>query len=281
MPTVSPWPAAPTPTDFSRWVDAHLEGFLAASLDQALEEAPDNLSEAIRYSLLAPGKRIRPRLALACGALLELPPTAALAAGCAIEMVHCFTLIHDDLPCMDDDDFRRGRPSNHKAFGEGLALLAGDALIALRRLSWASGPRGVIGGQAMEPLLTQQPTLEGLERMFALKTGALFSTSLLLPLDLAGMDEDGREGVAISNFARELGYAFQVADDLEDAEVPGSTEHEKPHSIVYHLSASEAARRAHSRLSQATDDLRTLWGPRATLLVGIGGEVLTKLDVRA
>jgi geranylgeranyl pyrophosphate synthase len=133
----------------------------------------------------------------------------------------------------------------------------------------------------MEPLLTQQPTLEGLERMFALKTGALFSTSLLLPLDLAGMDEDGREGVAISNFARELGYAFQVADDLEDAEVPGSTEHEKPHSIVYHLSASEAARRAHSRLSQATDDLRTLWGPRATLLVGIGGEVLTKLDVRA
>jgi geranylgeranyl diphosphate synthase type II len=215
-------------------------------------------------------------------------------------MIHCFSLIHDDLPCMDDDDFRRGRPSNHKVFGEGMALLSGDALMAcasdtllmsaqagiapthvlsaIKRFNWASGPQGVIGGQAMEPLLAEQPSLDFLERMFAGKTGALFVASLLLPLDLSGISETSREGGAIASFARELGYAFQVADDLEDALEPGSREHEKPHSIVYHLPIPDAARRTHLRLARATDDLRTVYGARAAHLASIAGEVLKKLD---
>ncbi len=129
----------------------------------------------------------------------------------------------------------------------------------------------------MEPLLAESPTLEDLERMFAGKTGALFAASLLLPLDLAGVSETSREGASIATFARELGHAFQVADDLEDAVEPGSTEHEKPHSIVYHLSLPEAASRTHLRLSRATDDLRTVHGSKASHLAGIGGEVLKKL----
>ena len=112
-----------------------LEQALAQALDRHLVSTdgrtPPNLEESIRYSLLAPGKRIRPRLALASARLVGLSPQAALPAALAVEMIHCFTLIHDDLPCMDDDDFRRGRPSNHKIYGEGLALLAGDALMML------------------------------------------------------------------------------------------------------------------------------------------------------
>jgi len=306
---VAPWPSDSTPESFTKWVDTHLESFLESALDASLGRtptthppyaAPENLRECIRYSLLAPGKRIRPRLALATGMMLQLPPTAALAAGCAIEMIHCFSLIHDDLPCMDDDDFRRGRPSNHKVYGEGLALLSGDALMAcasdtlllsaqagiapahvlgaIKRFNWASGPQGVIGGQAMEPLLADQPSLGFLERMFAGKTGALFVASLMLPLDLAGISENSREGGVIASFARELGYAFQVADDLEDALEPGSREHEKPHSIIYHISPPEAARRTHARLARATDDLRTVHGARAAHLASISGEVLKKLD---
>jgi geranylgeranyl diphosphate synthase type II len=218
-----------------------------------------------------------------------------------IEMIHCFTLIHDDLPCMDNDDFRRGRPSNHKVYGEAMALLAGDALVAcatdtlmiaegavpdsallraIRRLSWAAGPRGVIGGQAMEPLLSKTSTLSDLEKMFAGKTGALFAASLLLPLDLAGVDESTREGAVTARFARELGYAFQVADDLEDAEAPDSKEAEKPQSILYFLSSTEAATQTSARLSRSIDELRTLFGARASGLADIGAEVLKKLALR-
>jgi geranylgeranyl pyrophosphate synthase len=256
---------------------------------------PGNLAEAVRYSLLAPGKRIRPRLAIACGRMLELSSEAALRAALAVEMVHCFTLIHDDLPCMDDDDFRRGRPSNHKIHGEALALLAGDALMAmatdtlleaeawvpaprvlqgLRRLSRAMGPRGVLGGQAAESLLTDQSTLEDLRAMHAGKTGALFQASLLVPKDLAGVPSDSAGGRALDTFASELGLAFQALDDLDDAAEESAT----PTSALYYLSESEIRSQSVAALNRSIRDLKEAWGEEpSSALVQVAQEVSGKL----
>jgi len=298
------WPALGDPSLLTPWIQENLEVFIEGAVEASLSRknqhnCPANLRESIRYSLLAPGKRIRPRLALACGQMLQIHPLAALSAGAAIEMIHCFTLIHDDLPCMDNDDFRRGRPSNHKVYGESLALLAGDALMAcaldtlllsrdsvpadhllsaLDRFSWASGARGVMGGQAQEFLLTAQSTRPQLETMFAGKTGALFSASLEIPMALAGLSDETREGKVISRFAAELGYAFQVADDIEDAEAPGSRESEKPQSILFYISAKQAAQETYSRLLRATDELKLCFGSKALALNAIAQEVLQKLQ---
>ena len=112
-------------------IEQHLSETLERFFQTQEGFTPPHLQESIRYSLLSPGKRIRPRLLLASGQMLDVPHQALLPAAIAVEMVHCFTLIHDDLPCMDNDDFRRGIPTNHKKFGESLALLAGDSLMAL------------------------------------------------------------------------------------------------------------------------------------------------------
>lgn len=263
---------------------------------------PPNLADAVRYSLLAPGKRIRPRLALACAGMTGLASAAALPAAIAIEMIHCFTLIHDDLPCMDDDDFRRGRPSNHKVHGEAIALLAGDALMtlalesladagphappegfqrALRRFAWATGPRGVMGGQAAEALLGPGSSLADLRRMHAMKTGALFSAALLIPKDLAGIPDRAPAGQpplgeALERFAAELGLAFQVVDDLEDG-LEG-TEANRPTSVLYYQSADQASRETLDRLESATRELADAWGTeRAGPLASIAHEVLARL----
>ena len=274
-----------------------IDSLLKEALERHLrdpEETPPNLAESIRYSLLAPGKRIRPRLALSCAEMVKLPYTAANPAALAIEMIHCFTLIHDDLPSMDNDDFRRGRPSNHKKFGEAIALLAGDALIgvaldvfaesephiaprsfarALRRLLTAMGPRGVIGGQAAELLLNSESTLKDLQNMHALKTGALFSASLLVPMDLAGILEDSIPGLAIEGFARELGLAFQVADDLDDVEKDKG----KPISILYYMPAGQARDMTRQRLTIACNSLKSAWGNSSQPLIDIAEQVLQSL----
>ncbi|MCM2324115.1 MAG: polyprenyl synthetase family protein [Oligoflexia bacterium] len=277
---------------------------MESALQQAFERhlraadgsTPPNLEEAMRYSLLSPGKRIRPRLTLACARMVGLPEAAALPAALAIEMIHCFTLIHDDLPCMDDDDFRRGRPSNHKVFGEGVALLAGDGLVALaldvfldaaqhvdsarvlkalRRFAGATGPRGVIGGQAAESLLNRDSGLPALEQMHAQKTGALFRISLLAPMDLAGIEETCPQGAAIDLFARELGLAFQIADDLEDA--TATTAAQDPTSILFHRTAEEARDETIRRLEAAQGSLRQAWRESAKPLITIADEVIRKL----
>ncbi len=259
---------------------------------------PPSLRESIQYSLLAPGKKIRPRLLLSCGEMLGLSSAVTLPTAVAIEMIHCFTLIHDDLPCMDDDDFRRGQPSNHKKFGETTALLAGDALIALafdvfldapvdparlrvalKRLAWAAGPRGVIGGQAAESDLGQNSTLEQLSQMHRQKTGALFIASLLIPKDLAGVSDSSPEGQSILSFADELGLAFQIADDLEDLyEAPSGSFAPDPTSILYFLSPEEARKKTIHRLGQASQRLAHAWGERARALCHIAEEVIRKLQ---
>ena len=243
--------------------------------------APANLADAIRYSLYAPGKRIRPRLLLATAEMLGLRRESALPAAVALELYHCFSLIHDDLPCMDDDDLRRGLPSNHKKFSEGLALLAGDALLAMasevfsecardlpetdrffrafRRFSGITGPGGVIGGQAAEMLMNEDSSLDDLMKMHRLKTGALFSGAILIPMDLAGIEEKSEAGKTLCDFAAELGLGFQIADDLEDAG-PGGENQEDAKSILSHLPVAEVRARFSASLGRASQDLVGRWG---------------------
>lgn len=256
--------------------------------------APALLAESISYSLLAPGKRIRPRLLLACARMLGLSEAAALAPAAALEMIHCFTLIHDDLPCMDDDDFRRGRPSNHKKFGEAAALLAGDSLIglaldsflecaphveprrvlrALARFHDVIGPRGVIGGQAAEWDLDESSDIGALRAMHARKTGALFAAALLIPMDLAGIEDRSDSGRAIHRFACQLGLAFQAADDLED-----SIEARKAHTnLLSRLSEEEVRASSIDGLREGAAGLEAIWGEDARPLVAIADEVIRLL----
>ena len=269
-------------------------------MDEALKNSiPDNtpseLKKAILYSLLAGGKRIRPRLTLATARMLELSEQAATQAALAIEMIHCFTLIHDDLPCLDNDDTRRGQPSNHKVFGEGMAVLAGDALIplafetllrartwvseshihqALLKLAQLSGPEGVIGGQTLEFELMKNPSLDLLEKTFALKTGCLFSAPVLIAMSLAGIDEHTSAGKILKNFSKNLGFAFQVADDLEDqfmGKAPAT-------HILHYMSHSDAQVLARKPLGKSISEIKDQWPQKSRELVAIAEEVLKSLQ---
>jgi geranylgeranyl diphosphate synthase type II len=207
------------------------------------------LADSVRYSLLAPGKRLRPRLLIETGQLLGLRPASLLPSAAALEMIHCFSLIHDDLPCMDDDDMRRGRPSNHKAFGEDVALLAGDALYGMAaeavlatpgisaRLTLAAlaelleASRGMIQGQSAElDQLNSVPSLASLEKIHALKTGKLFEASIRMPLALAGVGPSKASHKMLSRLAKTIGRSFQIQDDLED---PRDTSVADPKNILY------------------------------------------------
>jgi geranylgeranyl diphosphate synthase type II len=210
-------------------VDAALDKYTSFG-----DGCPDRLREAMRYCLLAPGKRLRPILVLmaaeACGGRRE----TALPAACAVEMVHTYSLIHDDLPAMDDDDVRRGRPTCHKAYGEGLAILAGDALLALAfqtlaqdvepadiaisccaLLAHAAGPTNLVGGQA-DDLAGEffGGYLDTLESIHRRKTGAVIQVSLQLGALTARASD--RQRTALDEYGKRLGLAFQIVDDLLD-----------------------------------------------------------------
>lgn len=199
------------------------------------DSSPAKLAEAIRYSLLAPGKRLRPMLVLmaarACGGSVE----AAMPAACAVEMIHAYSLVHDDLPAMDDDDLRRGRPTCHKQFGEAIAILVGDALLTLAfevlargmdpqvaaaccaTLAEAAGACGMVGGQADDVAGPgSEGGLERLESIHHRKTGALIAVSLRLGALAAGAD--ARRMAALQQYGRRLGMAFQITDDLLDVQ---------------------------------------------------------------
>lgn len=289
--------------DYTLDIETQLKDTLASHLAQnsPTDRTPPNLAESIRYSLLSPGKRIRPRLLLACAEMLGLPLPDVVPAALALEMTHCFTLIHDDLPCMDDDDFRRGLLSNHKKFGESLALLAGDGLLALamevfldckigtpqlmeglKRLLWATGPRGVIGGQATETLLNKDSTLQDLQRMHRQKTGALFMAALLIPKDFASISDESEKGRSLSIFADELGLAFQVADDLEDGADSKSLENSHvPTSILFYMTPEKARNTTVESLHSASEKLVQLWGPKALHLKKFSDEIIRKLEKTA
>ena len=215
-----------------------IEGVLSRAL-QVEGGATDRLLEAMRYSTLAGGKRVRPVLVYATGESLGASLETLDAAAAAVELIHVYSLVHDDLPAMDNDDLRRGRPTCHRAFDEATAILTGDALQArafevlahapasisanariemLRVLADGIGTRGMAGGQAIDLAAVKQSLTESaLERMHRQKTGALIQASVLLGAISAEL-EDTRERAALAEFGAEIGLAFQIQDDILDVE---------------------------------------------------------------
>ena len=219
----------------------HASGQVNTTLD-ALLAAPDGhegrLYEAMRYTVLGDGKGFRPFLCLAAAQIFDAPEPAAIRVASAIECIHCYSLIHDDLPCMDDDDMRRGKPALHKAFDEATAILAGDALISLAfeiltdeathdtvstrldlvtGLARASGMQGMVGGQMID-MMAARDTLDagGLTRLQKMKTGALIGFAVDAGAVLGGAEANERQ--ALAGFADDIGLAYQIADDVLDIE---------------------------------------------------------------
>jgi geranylgeranyl pyrophosphate synthase len=232
----------PAPFDPVRWAELRhrqVDALLAARLPQPpAGEDPGRLVEAMRYSLLSPGKRLRPLLAIAAAEAVaagegELAEPVLIAA-CAVELVHCYSLVHDDLPAMDDDDLRRGQPTNHKVFGDAIAILAGDALLtlafdwiaasaapaaglrAIGALARGAGMWGMVRGQARDLAEPAPGSLMEIERLHREKTGALFRAAVEVGAAMGGAT-DGQLA-ALGRFAEGYGVAFQHADDLDDGE---------------------------------------------------------------
>ncbi|MFM2198389.1 MAG: hypothetical protein RLZZ505_1821 [Verrucomicrobiota bacterium] len=204
--------------------DAAMDRFLPAA-----DERPDTIHTAMRYCVFAGGKRLRPVLCLAAAEACDGKREDALPAACAVELMHTYSLVHDDLPCMDDDDLRRGRPTCHKVYGEGMAVLCGDALLTeafavlarsksvemLAELASAGGSRKLIGGQVLDLEGEGKAlSLEELIRIHEAKTAALLTTSVRLGAMSAGADE--AQLAALTKFGHALGLAFQVIDDILD-----------------------------------------------------------------
>ena len=203
-----------------------------AELLPAENDIPELLHQAMRYSCLAPGKRMRPALAMSCAQAVGADAISVLDAGCAIEFVHCFSLIHDDLPAIDNDDLRRGMPTCHKAYGEATAILAGDGLFALAfdvlangpwsaeqrvraiaSLTKATGSNGLVGGETLDILSEGKPiSFETLKLIHARKTGSLIAASCEIGAILAGADNTQCE--RLYEYGAAVGLAFQIADDL-------------------------------------------------------------------
>ncbi|MBX7104969.1 MAG: polyprenyl synthetase family protein [Gemmataceae bacterium] len=203
---------------------------------EAAAGAPPRLREAMAYSLLAPGKRLRPRLVVLACVAAGGDPIAGYSAAAAVEMVHTYSLIHDDLPAMDDDDLRRGRPTCHKAFDEATAILAGDALLTLafqtltdnyepdiaapccRELAVGAGAAGMVGGQVLDLAWEnrQDGGIDELQAVHAGKTGALFRACLRIGGHIARADEDAID--ALDQYGQAFGLMFQITDDLLDVE---------------------------------------------------------------
>ena len=236
-----------TVQDFSAWtrdVQARVEEALDAFLPPA-DRVPHKLHEAMRYTTLGGGKRVRPLLAYAAGALFDADPAALARVASAVEMIHVYSLVHDDMPCMDDDALRRGKPTVHVAYDEATALLVGDTLQAqafevvasldaaavpparqltmVRLLAQAAGSNGMCGGQAIDlDSVGLSLTREQLERMHQLKTGAMLRVSVLLGA-LAGRDLATHELEALDAYSAAVGLAFQVVDDVLDATADSAT----------------------------------------------------------
>lgn len=230
---------------FSEWM-AHIQERVEIALTRHLpsEEAiPARLHQAMRYSCLNGGKRVRPLLAFAAGELCDAKPERLEIVSCAVEMIHAYSLVHDDLPCMDNDVLRRGRPTCHVEYGEATALLVGDSLQTLafellaredagspraqvemvRLLARASGSLGMAGGQAIDlEAVGRRLELPELELMHALKTGALIRAAVMLGA-LCGnpLEDDARE--ALDRFSKRAGLLFQVVDDILDCTASTAT----------------------------------------------------------
>jgi len=265
------------PVELQRRVDSHLDG-----LRFTREPGTDPLVEAMRYSLLAGGKRIRPVLALATAEALGHDPDDVLPLAAAIELIHTYSLIHDDLPAMDDDDMRRGQPTCHVAYGEDVAILAGDALFAeafrlvlteqagapadviaaARELAAAVGADGMVGGQYLDVAAdgSGDADADALRRLHELKTGRLIAASVVCVVLLCGAT--GPATLGLGRFAAELGVLFQIVDDIldvtgEDSELGKPSGSDERHGKRTYVSvfglekARELARGSHSEVRAA------------------------------
>ncbi|HEY8358994.1 MAG TPA: farnesyl diphosphate synthase [Ramlibacter sp.] len=231
------------PFDVKAWSGERLQRVEQALSDWVPRDAPAGLGEAMRYAVLDGGKRLRPLLVLAAAEAVGGHAGAALRAGCAVELIHAYSLVHDDMPCMDNDILRRGKPTVHVQFGEAAALLAGDALQALafellapadadipdavqarlcRLLAQAAGQAGMAGGQAIDlAAVGKSLTEDELRHMHRLKTGALLQASVMM--GAACGEADPRATQALSDYGAAMGLAFQVVDDILDVTADSAT----------------------------------------------------------
>jgi len=272
-----------------------VEAALQSHLDRC-DAAPATMRAAMAYSLMAGGKRLRPILALAACEAVGGKSHDAIDAGCAVEMIYTYSLIHDDLPAMDDDDFRRGRPTAHKKFGEAIAILSGDALqaeafrvLAQRRrgreervadvvfeLARAAGAVGMVGGQVIDIEATgQKITIEELETLHRGKTGELLLVSVRAGARMGGAAADALERLTV--YGRALGLAFQIVDDVLDITAdlqtlgkdPGSDREAGKTTFVDLLGVDGAKARARSVMDEGLAALAS-FGERAEALRALG-----------
>jgi geranylgeranyl diphosphate synthase type II len=296
-------PLAAESTDFAR-LTATLRQTVNAALARYAEydaDTPPHLADAIRHSLLAPGKRLRPLLVLMACQACGYDHRAALPAACAVEMIHTYSLIHDDLPAMDDDDLRRGLPSCHAAFGEATAILAGDALLAQAfevlatgidppelaarccgELARAAGPSNLVGGQE-DDLAAQFSDLgyDQLQRIHRRKTGAMIRVSLRLGGIVARTELS--QLIALDAYGERIGLAFQIVDDLLDLEGSeqdlgkrtGKDDGRGKLTFPAVLGPEESRRRAEELVAAAIDAIQPL-GPQAAALESLARYVLER-----
>ncbi len=289
--------------DFPQYL-ARTKDLVETALDAALgPERPESLRDAMRYSLLAGGKRLRPILCLAACEMAGGSVEQAMSTAVALEMIHTMSLIHDDLPAMDDDDLRRGRPTNHKVYGEAVAILAGDALltrafemVAMRspgvpaerllkvvgELSLVAGAPGLVGGQVVDlESEGKQVDLETLEYIHLHKTGALLSACVITGATIGGADETLI--AALRTYARGIGLAFQIIDDILDitasSEVLGKTAGKDliADKTTYPklLGLEESRNRAQALVSEAKQVLKP-WSAKASPLLALADFITSR-----
>jgi farnesyl diphosphate synthase len=278
-----------------------VEQRLSALLDGAARAgAPERLVAAMRHATLGGGKRLRPFLVIESAALFDVTAEAALDAAAALECVHCYSLVHDDLPAMDNDDLRRGRPTVHKAFDEWTAILAGDALLTLAfevlgtlaapggpgrnaelvaSLARAAGGAGMVGGQCLDLEadklgLPPRPDIRHVERLQAMKTGALFRCACELGAILGQAGPADRR--ALETYGAHLGLAFQIADDLLDVEGDAATM-----GKAARKDAAKATLHAASDIDRAREGLATLAAEAVAALTPFGTRADTLREAAA
>ena len=284
--------------EVQRDVDAAFDAYLPVP-----DDTRARLVEAMRYAVIGGGKRVRPLLVCATARLFGVDRDAAVAAGCAVEAIHAYSLIHDDLPCMDDDDMRHGKPTLHKVYDEATAVLAGDCLHALafdiltmpgtssdpfvrselvRTLALASGHEGMAGGQMMDIVSDEQEyDLRQVTRLQQLKTGALLAASVEMGAVLGKLPPEGR--AHLRAYARDIGLAFQIADDLLDVEgdeekagkALRKDEEQGKQTFVTLMGREPARQQAEMLVEQAGQHLAT-YGSDARLLIDLAHFVVKR-----
>jgi geranylgeranyl diphosphate synthase, type II len=297
MSTPSAIGSQPNISEAMKTAAAHTDAFLRDYI-KSLSDSPAKLTESMEYSLFGPGKRIRPVLAILCCQAVGGTMEDALPAGAAVELIHCFSLVHDDLPAMDNDDLRRGRPTNHKVYGDALAILAGDAMNTLafdliatrvkdaqlaihltRELAWATGPNGMIGGQVLDTCHPAEAksntvpakTLADLQQIHRMKTGALINAACRMGALAGHATPEALQQIDI--YGKAIGLAFQIVDDILDVTATDEQMGKRTGKdanigkLTYpSLLGMEASRKHLADQVQVTDNVVKKLGPKAVLL---------------